>query len=665
MEGDEFADDEIHTSVWGAKVALRNTHSLAAGEALKDRLYGEKKLLGSIRTERRLGAGAMNALKRGLVVIDEEGFMRCPPGTANAMEFTDHLGANCGGSATGKVRKLVRVSLEDTGNTLERAGIGLMSLDDVRQHRLGGAHRKPNPVRLQRRIGETERAMRAGKAALDLSNFDHAQRKQMLGYLKKAPGFGWVDPDNPKHFDKAVNQLSENLVHLLKQTSPEQRGEWRRWYDIANEFNGRLAKDFNLPDHLVNAVTARFSPQKDWNENTAMAEHALKLLTDKDYVVDESVAGRALGYAIAQWKTRQAGAAATALKNAKKSVADAEEKLSAASAKGNAKRVAEWEQKLSARTATLRALEESVSADAMPTMDTILGKRLDELSVADAASVIRAHGELVGGEYLGQPNAVMSKAQIKTGSSPLRLLSYKTRFGTDGPGSHTVEGDVNNPVKAQSFPVYNSVVRIFRSGGDMDVIDAELGDGSKVRSFYNNMAFPNDVEHMDTTIDTHAIAALLMTPIAASHNITDLAFAPVAGLGTGQTYAMFRAAMVQAAERWKALTGESYLPREIQSITWEMMRSLIGPTAKASIVDRVAQIHNLGAEGKTKFKGEAGLQAVMRLIEAAMVDLAVANKGRKGKDKLSRQGLIDSVVKDLGLPPLRAVDKLPKAKKKG
>jgi hypothetical protein len=655
-------DDEVYSSAWDAKVALRLAHTDATALALGDRLWGQKNL-GSIRVQRRLSTGAMDALKRGLVIVDDAGFMRCPPGTPNAMEFTDHFGANCGGTSGG-ARRAVRVALEDVRQTLDRAGVAVVSSDEVRRLRIGDTVRKPNPVRLHRRIDETERAARAGKAALDLSNFDEAQKKQMLGYLKKAPGFGWIDPENPKHFDKAVSQLSGNLVHLLKQTKAEQRQKWRRWYDVANKFNSRIAEEYGLPEHLTAAVIARFSPQKDWDQNTAMAQHALKLLTDKDYLVDEATARKALQYSLAQWKQRQGGAMATAKKDAEKAVGEAEAKIAEFSAKGNAKKVAEWEGKLATRRAALDAADEALSNDKLPVLEDFVGKRMDDLSVADASSVIRAHSELEGGAYLGHPEAKLSKKGITDGASPRRLLAYITKFGDDGPGSHEMVPDPENVVRAQDFSVYNSVVRMFRSGGDMAVLDAELGDGSKVRSFYNNIAFPNDLEHMDATIDTHAIAGLLLTPIAASHNVTDLAFTTVDSFGTGQAYAMFRAAMVQAAAEWKALTGESFLPREIQSITWEMMRELVPQTQKKLIVDRVAQIHNLGAEGKSKFKGEAGVAAIMRLIEAATADLDVLNEGKKGKAKLGRNDLIEAVVKDLGLPALRAVDKLPKAKPK-
>lgn len=654
MDGDIADGEDVYGSPWDAKVALRLAHAEGLAESLNARLQ-DFKALGGIRSARRLTTGAMNALQRGLVVVDEDGFMRCPPGTPNAMEFTDHLGANCGGRSGGRPR-IARVSLDDLGGTLRDSGVSILSQEEIRAHRVAAGGAKPNPVRLYRRLTEAQIAERAasGKPSLDLSNFSDAQRKQMLGYLRKAPGFGWVDPENKKHFDLAVKQLADNMMHLMRQTTAENRQRWRRWYDIANRFNTDLSKDLNLPTHLVAAITARFSPQKDWYENTAMAEHAARLLSDKNFVVDRSIAETALVYSRLQWERRQEKGLTTAINNAKKKLAEAEEKLAEWEAKGSKANIEYWRQQVAAREAGLAAAIEEKESDVKPTLDDLLGKRLDELSVRDAASVLRAHGELVGGEYLGQPEAVLSKAQLDANASSARLLAWDTIFDDDGePGDHTMVAKETNPVKAQSWDVYNSVVRMFRSGGDMAVIDDELGDGSKVRSFYNNMLFPNDVEHKDTTIDTHALAGLLLTPIAASHEITDLAFTTVDGLGTGQAYAMFRAAIISVAQQWEALTGEAYLPREIQSITWEMMKQFTDSIDKDLVVNRIAQIHNLAAAGKKQFKGDAGRDAVMRLLEAA-----------NSKGSGSKAELIAGVVKELGLPPLTDADILPKSKKK-
>lgn len=915
MHADRGTDTTVNPTDWDRKVALRNAYAELRADFVSEQLGVDVKSLAFLAQTkaRRTGIGVVNAVRRGLVVIDEAGSMRCPPGTPNAMWFTDMRGSNCG--VPGMVAKPGRVAIGEIRDELDRRGIKPVTAAEIATTRLGmrspsqggrrgalaeatratvtgagdkgsgwdrafsllripnegfsldmnlgenvnsgygiarpgrgirikaselyddngdvkeegairlarmiaanadeftqpaevtvdgktyvaervvlGAWRSPSDeyvyfdvtdvfpqdmdvndaiaigaqrnqqsianlgkiaeenvgrykmredgvaedeipglswvepdevaagaegaligtggtgadllpetelpntgtVRLFAEGGELESVLKGieGTGTLDLENFDEKQIKAMLGYLKSAPGFGWIDPDNPEHLYLALMQLSENLVMLMRDTTPAERAKWRRWYDIANTFNEELATRFGLPSNLVHAVTARFSPQKDWDQNTAMSEHALKLLTDDEYLVGEEVAVRAFGYATEQWASRNSKGKRGSHDVRVRKAEEEYDKAMSATEKELAS-VAKWESAKPTKSATesLRkarkrladnrerlALAEAVynealaakEADTKPTIDDFRGKSLADMSIDNAAAVIRAHGELEGGAYLGQPPVAITD-KTPAGVSPRALLAYKTIIPDDpeNPGEHTVEGNPSQRVRAQSMDVYRSVVNIFRSGGDHDIIDKELGSGAKVRSFNNNMASPNDLVHRDTTIDTHAVAAELGIPVAASHDLTNLAFQYVASLGTTQAYPLMRAAMIAAALRWEAETGEKYLPREIQSITWEKMRDLVPAKAKRFVSDRVAQIQRLGAgpDGDPRFKGQAGYDAAKRLYEAATVDVDALNKARprKGRGyigpKYTRKGLLESVIEELGLPPLTSADVLKKAKK--
>ena len=101
-------------------------------------------------------------------------------------------------------------------------------------------------------------------------------------------------------------------------------------------------------------------------------------------------------------------------------------------------------------------------------------------------------------------------------------------------------------------------------------ISAQLGGAHKVRNFYNNIVSPNS-RHPFVTIDTHAVAAGLLRPLAGrdievSHNLGEGVSSAHAGISG--TYPIFAEAYKRAA------ASRDLLPREMQSITWEGVRGL-------------------------------------------------------------------------------------------
>ena len=113
---------------------------------------------------------------------------------------------------------------------------------------------------------------------------------------------------------------------------------------------------------------------------------------------------------------------------------------------------------------------------------------------------------------------------------------------------------------------------------------------------------------------------------------------------------------------WEKKTGEKYLPRQIQSIAWEQIRSMIPSATKRYMVDRMAQLQSLanGPDALPSFMGKNKDEAVLALTRAATVDLKQEAKAR-GK-KVTREQLILEVAQDLGLP--LGVVKLPRTVKK-
>jgi hypothetical protein len=160
---------------------------------------------------------------------------------------------------------------------------------------------------------------------------------------------------------------------------------------------------------------------------------------------------------------------------------------------------------------------------------------------------------------------------------------------------------------------FNSISKAVKIAGDptKKTISESLGYEHKVRSFYDNILLPNNPEHGDVTIDTHAVAAALMLPLAGSdvyvaHNFGQ--GVPGSSVyGTSGTYGIYADAYRLAAE------DRGILPREMQSITWEAVRGLFTPEFKTAGNKKL--VENIWKEYKS---GKATLDETrQRIVDTA------------------------------------------------
>ena len=129
-----------------------------------------------------------------------------------------------------------------------------------------------------------------------------------------------------------------------------------------------------------------------------------------------------------------------------------------------------------------------------------------------------------------------------------------------------------------------------------------MGEGHKIRNFYNNIINPLS-ERGHVTVDTHQVGASLLKPLSqedleVSHNFGsgNKKFVPSpakhAGTGLKGSYPVYEEAVRRAAAEL------GLQPRELQSITWEGIRSLMGDTKKTPELRRaVSAIWRAHEEG--------------------------------------------------------------------
>lgn len=141
-----------------------------------------------------------------------------------------------------------------------------------------------------------------------------------------------------------------------------------------------------------------------------------------------------------------------------------------------------------------------------------------------------------------------------------------------------------------SLPEIAKAMGAYSSGGDVKTISKLMGEKHKVRSFDNNIVEP-DSDFGHVTADTHAVAANQLRPLSGNTpevaqnfgNALDKKFWPEEGFkaakssstdGLSGTYAL-------NAEPYRRVGAERGLkPRKIQSIAWEVGRSVFPDTFK-------------------------------------------------------------------------------------
>lgn len=372
-----------------------------------------------------------------------------------------------------------------------------------------------------------------------------------------------------------VDATRENLNLLINMFPQDLRSFASLWYDGANTIANTFAKTYNITVEQAAGVLGVNSPQKDWYMNVALAERIMHIWTARQGSrFDGSMAANFMSRAgEPELKFRKdgepywEGGAIPTLDEDGNHVTDENGVLEFDNWGSDSvkKKIA------IAKIILNKGLRGKRLKDIQGLEFELDGKKYTFSKEGMQARFVRMFSEAAADENLRDVktfNVIRPDGAILQRSS----LSQKGKPRSIAWGSYvTIEKSIN---------ILNA------SGGTMmDTISDQLGLMHKVRSFFNNIVDPSNRDG-HTTMDTHAVAALLWK--ALSGNSTEVT-QNFGGKGTASDSELGIKGLYPAfAEAYKTLdvvnedTGESYIPREIQSITWESIRQFFPSTWKGN-----------------------------------------------------------------------------------
>jgi hypothetical protein len=354
--------------------------------------------------------------------------------------------------------------------------------------------------------------------------------------------------------EQIVELLKDNIRFIYNNASEAIKVGAKEWYVGANKIAKQMAEKYNLNDAQTSAILAALSPQKDWNQNVSLAERVAKILTyDVDVKVDDKVLKKVKElynpnediYYVINYGTKKQ------YYNSKKAKGTLENKISFA-----------------IKNLSLEDVDKMKFPQLTPEQEA-------RRKVALKALILRA---------IDETNYDRS----------FRKINYDGSYG-DTIITKTGETDT---AAWQDYDSIGKAVKIFEDGSIKN-INVSVGNGHKVRSFYNNIVNP-DADNI-VTVDTHAVAAAQLRPLGAkdlepsnafgTHNkkellqderLEKLGIGNMTGpagndtIGEYGTYSFYKKAYDEVAKEFGLKS------RELQSIVWEGVREFFPDTFKST-----------------------------------------------------------------------------------
>lgn len=451
-----------------------------------------------------------------------------------------------------------------------------------------------NPYHMSTRVptakGSTEDPLRE----LLIGDFATMQRdpallEKAMKRIREYPGFKNLE------LPEVIDQMKRNLVWNYNEVPEEMRDESQHWYEGAHDIAQGHADAFKATLPQSAGVLAVLSPQKDWYQNVSLAERMWDIFTNHGSHRWDDVMERA-----------------------------AEDTL---------------------RSASPGARQQI--------MDYLRGRAFHEISDSDYLELDDSAGDQLEAPAI-EVNSPGKKSRRKTllDADQLRarwMRAYDEAHNPRGYRSINPRGEVGDWVAGASGPSklpwsdYLSIgkaLRIMRDGSPESIHEA-LGTEHKVRNFNNNIVDPS--APWAVTMDTHAVAADTLSPLGGEAQQVKDNFGASGGnslLGISGTYPIHHEAYTQAANEL------GVLPRALQSITWDGVRTLFPKSTKRKLQPLVEDIWRRKDEGEINHA--QALEAIHQLAGGFRMpewqsDRGVSNPYQRGKSTYLDRRIFSSI----------------------